>query len=80
MGNYEEAIEDFNKSIEQNANNGMAYYRRGQAYLKLDNQQFAISDFKKARQFCPNNDKIKEDYEKLKQELDDLLKEEKIYY
>lgn len=49
-GQYERAIEDFNKAIaiNQNLDLSQAYYNRGFAYELLGNRSMAISDYRKA--------------------------------
>jgi tetratricopeptide (TPR) repeat protein len=45
LGKYQQAIEDFNKALEQNHNFAKAYNNRGLAYKNLGNYQLAIEDF-----------------------------------
>ena len=80
MKQYDDALEDFTEAININPNYGLAYYRRGLVYLELDNQQFAKSDFKKARQLEPKNQDIKQDLEKLNEMLNKMLEPEEFYY
>jgi len=47
-GEYEKAIECFNKSIELDANYTKAYYYRGLAYAELKQYQEAICDYNEA--------------------------------
>lgn len=44
--NYEKAIEDFSKAIEQDSDNGIYYYQRGQIYLQDKDYEKAVADFK----------------------------------
>jgi tetratricopeptide (TPR) repeat protein len=46
LGNYQQAIKDFNKSIELEPDNAEAYHNRGVAYSMIGNYQQAIADFK----------------------------------
>ena len=65
-----EAIKDYDKSIELN-NNINAYYNRGNAKIKLQKVEEAIKDFIKAYELN-NNNEIKE---KAKSQLINLAKE-----
>ena len=80
MGQFEDAIEDYTKSIELNPNFGMAYYQRGKAYIETDSLQFAKSDFQKALEIYPANKEIKNDFKNLKEKLNKMLEKEEIYY
>ena len=48
MGQYQRAIEDFNKAIFLSPNCLEAYYNRGTAYYKINQYQRAIEDFSQA--------------------------------
>lgn len=77
---YEDGIDSFSIAIEQNPKYALAYYNRGLAYLKVDNQQLAKSDFEKACQIEPSNKKYRESLNNVKEYLNNLLKEEEIMY
>ena len=47
-GEFDKAIEDFNKAIAINPNYAKAYYNRGVIYYKKWLDEKAISDFRKA--------------------------------
>ena len=47
---YEQAIQDYSKSIQLNPNLPNSYYGRGLAYEKLDNMTAAQADFAKAKE------------------------------
>ena len=44
LGNYQQAIKDFNKVIELKPDDAEAYYNRGASYGNLGNEQQAIAD------------------------------------
>ncbi|MEI0612735.1 tetratricopeptide repeat protein [Brachyspira pilosicoli] len=52
---YEEAIKDYNKSIELNLNYSEAYYNRANAKSYLGNDREAIEDYNKAIELNPNS-------------------------
>ena len=57
---YEEAIEDFTKSIQLNSNkyiNSGFYYERGLMYYKLREYEKALNDLNKAIELEPNYSK-----------------------
>jgi len=58
-GDYQGAINDFNKAIEINPKDADAYYNRGFAKAKLGDYRKAIEDFNKAIEINP---KIAEAY------------------
>ena len=45
LGQYQQAIEDFNKALEENRDLAKVYNNRGLAYEKLGKYQLAINDF-----------------------------------
>jgi tetratricopeptide (TPR) repeat protein len=47
-GDYQAAIEDYNRVIELNPNLALAYYNRGLVRTKLSDRQGAIADFQRA--------------------------------
>ncbi len=53
-GDYEQAIEDYNKAIELDPDFAEAYYLRGVAYYVFDDPEQAIEDFTKAIELDPN--------------------------
>ncbi len=53
-GDYQGAINDFNKAIEINPKDADAYYNRGFAKAKLGDYRKAIEDFNKAIEINPN--------------------------
>ncbi|MBF0540923.1 MAG: tetratricopeptide repeat protein [Nitrospirae bacterium] len=54
-GNYEDAINHFNKIIKVNPQYSDAYYNRGNSYYCLGNYQHAINDYNKAIELKPQN-------------------------
>ena len=52
-GNYQQAINDYNKAIQLNPQLATAYNNRGLAYDNLGNYQQAINDYNKAIQLNP---------------------------
>ncbi|HID19571.1 MAG TPA: tetratricopeptide repeat protein, partial [Methanophagales archaeon] len=53
-GEYEKAIECFNKAIELDPNYARAYYNRGNAYYYLKQYERAIEDYNKTLELDPN--------------------------
>ena len=47
-GQYDKAIEDYNRAIALDPNYASAYFNRGLAYEMLGNKSMAISDYRKA--------------------------------
>ena len=68
-GEYEKAIEYFNKAIKQYSREGAAYYNRGNAYSELGKSEEAIKDYlksieldsEKGNQYAYNNISIEYD-------------------
>ena len=54
-GEYENAIQEFDKAIQLHPNYAFSYRNRGLAYANLRQYQRAIQDFDKAIQIDPNN-------------------------
>jgi tetratricopeptide (TPR) repeat protein len=54
LGNYQQAIKDFNKAIELEPDDAYAYNHRGSTYSDLGNYQQAIKDFNKAIELKPD--------------------------
>ena len=54
LGNYSQAIEDFNKAIKINPSYTETYSNRGHAYAVLGNYRQAIEDFNKAIEINPD--------------------------
>ncbi|MEI0668873.1 tetratricopeptide repeat protein [Brachyspira pulli] len=59
LGEYKEAIKDYDKSIELNPSDSDVYNNRGFAKEKLGQYQEALQDFKKALELDPNNNTAK---------------------
>ena len=59
LGQYEQAIQDLNKSIELNPNYAKAYNNRGNAYRHLKQYERAIQDYTRSIQLDPNYDKAR---------------------
>ena len=53
LGNEEDAIKNFNKAIEFDPTNEVAYYNRGNANKTLKNYNLAVDDFNRAIQINP---------------------------
>lgn len=53
LGNYHQAIKDFDRAIELNPNNAVAYSNRGNAYNSLGKRQQALEDLNKAIKLDP---------------------------
>ena len=56
MGNYDEAISNFNMALERDPNYVDAYFQRGYIYEQLKNNEQAIADYSKAIELNPNYD------------------------
>jgi tetratricopeptide (TPR) repeat protein len=55
LGKYDEAIDSFNKAIQQNPKLVDAYHYRGQAYFQTQRFQNAIQDYNQVLQMAPHN-------------------------
>jgi tetratricopeptide (TPR) repeat protein len=55
QGKYDEAIDSFNKAIQQNPKLVDAYHYRGQAYYQTKRFENAIQDYNKVLQIAPQN-------------------------
>jgi protein O-mannosyl-transferase len=55
LGNYMQAIEDFNKAIKIKPDDAAPYYNRGMTYNSLGNYRQAIEDCDKAIEIKPSN-------------------------
>ena len=53
-GRFDEAIEEYNKTIELNPNYAIAYAGRSQAYFRLGQYELAIHDAEKAIELAPD--------------------------
>ena len=54
MGLYYDAIEDYNKAIELNPNNELAYHNRANAEYNIGLYDEAIKDYNKVMELNPN--------------------------
>lgn len=48
QGNFEEAIKQYDLSLEYKPNNGIVYLRKGMAYSRLENEEATVEAFNKA--------------------------------
>ncbi|PKN18041.1 MAG: hypothetical protein CVU71_10985 [Deltaproteobacteria bacterium HGW-Deltaproteobacteria-6] len=55
LGNYKQAVADFDKAIVLNPRNAAAFYNRGLTHHKLGNYKQAVVDFDKAIELNPHN-------------------------
>jgi tetratricopeptide (TPR) repeat protein len=55
LGDYDEALQDYNKAIEMNPSFAYAYYNRGLAKYMLGNQNGPCSDCRKAQEMGENS-------------------------
>ncbi len=62
---YELAVVDFDKAIEMNPKESMAYFNRGDSYEKMGNLQKAIDDYRKASELDANNEPAKNNLRRL---------------
>ena len=56
------ALQDFNKAIQLDKENEMAYSARGMFYYEINENYKAIEDFTKVIEICSNDDKDYNDY------------------
>ncbi len=66
---WKDAIENANKALDIDGNNTKALFRRGLAYLELDEWSKSYKDFTKALEFDQNNAELKREYARLKQKM-----------
>ena len=64
LNKLDEAIIEFNKSIEMNEYNPEAYYNRSVAYYRKGNYNNAKNDIDKAIKYNPTNNFYKSQYER----------------
>ena len=57
LGEYEKAIQEYDKVIQLNPAHTFAYFNRGHAYYSLGQHQRTIQDFDKVIQLNPKNEK-----------------------
>jgi tetratricopeptide (TPR) repeat protein len=62
LGEYEKAIEQFDKSISLNADNAVPYFNKGIAYYLLGNADMAKTCMQKAIELDPQNETYVEKY------------------
>ena len=55
MNKYEEALADFNKSLEIDLNNSWALDRRGEVYRIMNKYEEALADLNKSLEIKPSN-------------------------
>lgn len=55
QGNYNNALAEYNKAIEDDPNNNDIYYYRGTTFLKTGENDKALSDFKKSIELDPHH-------------------------
>ena len=55
LGQYQQAIEEYDKAIKLNPNDAIGYKTRGNSYLALAQYQRAIEDYDKAIELDPND-------------------------
>jgi tetratricopeptide (TPR) repeat protein len=53
LGNYQQALKDYNRAIQLAPNAFLAYNSRGNLYLKLDNYKQALEDYSKTVKLAP---------------------------
>ena len=56
--NEENAVSDYNKSIELEEENDYFYYKRGKLYAKRGNNENALNDFNKVIEMAPNHSEV----------------------
>jgi Flp pilus assembly protein TadD len=65
-GNYEKALESFDKAVALNRDDPSAYVNRAGVYLKLGNRELAVADLRKGcasgyKEACDTLDKVLKD-------------------
>jgi tetratricopeptide (TPR) repeat protein len=68
LGNYGSAIENYNWTLDINPNYATAYYKRGLAYLQLEDKLKAIEDFRQSAKLFDQQDNI-DNYEEVQRIL-----------
>lgn len=58
LGNYQEAIELFDRIIESNSTWERPFFNKGRAYLKLKNYSEALAQLNRAMMINPNNEDV----------------------
>ena len=66
LGQYQHAIEEYDKALKMDPNDAIGYYNRGLSYRRLGQYQRAIEDCDKAIELDPDN---AEPYNKLKMRI-----------
>jgi len=68
-GKYDEAIEDYQKIIDQGQESGNLYYNLGNSYFKKGELGLAVLSYERARSFIPNDSDLKSNYDYTLQRL-----------
>lgn len=68
LGNYSSAIKNYNWALDINPSYATAYYKRGFAYLQLEDKQKAIEDFRKSAELFDQQNNI-DNYEEVQRIL-----------
>jgi tetratricopeptide (TPR) repeat protein len=70
-------IENSGKALDLDSNNTKALFRRGLAYLELDEWNKSLKDFSKAMELDDSNKEVKREYTRLKQRMNEQDKKDK---
>jgi tetratricopeptide (TPR) repeat protein len=68
-GNFEAAIEDYNRLIDMGWEGGSIYYNLGNSYFKDGRLGLAVLSYDKAMSFIPNDSDLKSNYDYVLQRL-----------
>lgn len=76
-GDYNAAVEEYEKLLKSGLRNGHVYYNLGQAFYKSGKSGQAMAAFLAARRLLPRNPDVKANIEFIRQKLTDRLEVEK---
>ncbi|XP_035722502.1 peptidyl-prolyl cis-trans isomerase D-like isoform X2 [Vespa mandarinia] len=74
---YRSTLKLCNEVLEIDTSNGKAFFRRGQAYMGLNEYEAGLADLKHSLAECPNNKDILKEIEKVKKVMNSYLAVEK---
>jgi tetratricopeptide (TPR) repeat protein len=77
QGLWKDVIENAGKAIDIDSNNTKALFRRGLAYLELDEWNKSHKDFSKAMELDQNNKELRREYQRLKQRMNEQDQKDK---
>ncbi|KAG0449728.1 hypothetical protein HPP92_027160 [Vanilla planifolia] len=77
LGNLKGALLDTEFALHESDSNAKTYYRRGQAYVALNDMDGALGSFKKALELEPNDGGIKREIAAARKKIFDKRDQEK---